>query len=215
MAYQPVNPLCSVADVKNALRITDANDDDRIGVAVDAASRQIEAETGRVFRQDTIASSRLFVAETPFLVAVDDFFDTADLVVETLPYGANSTQSVTWSTTDYQLEPLNAIRNGQAWPYERIRAVASLLFPIYGGIAYPLPYAQALVRITTKWGWNYVPTPVKKAAIVQSVALFKADDVPFGATPFGETGIVRLRVALHPTAAMLLADYSENGVEVA
>lgn len=194
MPFTPTNPLCALSDVKAALRIAtgDTVDDDRLNLAIDAASRQIENVVERRFWQDSGVSARVYVATTPFLVEVDDFMDTTGLIVESLPYGVSG-GSVVWASSNYQLEPLNGIFMSQNWPYTKIRAVQSLTFPVYGGIAFPQPYVQALVRVTAKWGWNYIPTNVKKAAIVQSIALFKADDVPFGATPFGEVGIVRLK----------------------
>jgi gp6-like head-tail connector protein len=212
--FTPTNPLCSLSDVKAALRISDTTDDDRLSLAIDAASRQIENLVERRFWQDATPSARVYVAMTPFLVEVDDFMTTTGLVVESMPYGVSG-GSVIWDAANYQLEPLNGIFMSQAWPYTKIRAVQSLTFPVYGGIAYPQPFVQALVRVTARWGWNYIPTAVQKAAIIQAIALFKADDTPFGATPFGETGIVRLRQALHPTAMALLEPYVETGVPVA
>ena len=215
MPFLPTNPLCQVSDVKAAMGITDSTDDDRIGLAVDAASRLIEADLGRRFWVDATASTRYFTAETPFLVDVDDFADTADLVVQTMPFGVNNTNDyVTWAAADYQLEPLNQILEGQTWPVTQIRAVRSLLFPVYGGIAYPLPYVQALVAITTKWGFGYIPTAVEKAAILVTEWLFKSDDAPLGATAFGETGILRLSASMPPTARALLRPYYRDELYV-
>jgi hypothetical protein len=60
-----------------------------------------------------------------------------------------------------------------------------------------------------------VPTPIHDATVIQAIANFKAADVPFGATPFAETGVVRLKQALHPTAAMLIAPYRDEPVLIA
>lgn len=216
MPYVPVNPLCSVADVKSALRLSnnDVTDDGRIGLAVDAASRLIERKTRRRFYQDATPSARLFVPESPWLCPVDDFEDTTGLTIA-VDYAGDGTFATTWQPTDYQLEPINQLMGGHPWPYTKIRAVKSLTFPIYGGIAYPMPYTQALVQVTARWGWSAVPSEVQKAAIVQSIALLKADDAPFGATPFAETGVVRLKTDLHPTAAMLIEAYIGSEVLVA
>lgn len=214
MVYTLTNPLCTLSDVKAALRITTSADDDRISLAIDASSRQLEAEYDRRFYGDTAATARTFVAETAWLTEVDDFYTTSGLVVETDPAG-DGTFGITWTAADYQLEPLNNIENGQAgWPFTKIRAIRSFYFPIWGLNAFAQKNVQALVRITAKWGWATVPAAVNKAAIVQSIANFKADDVPFGATAFGETGIIRLRTALHPTAAALMAPYGDDDVMV-
>ncbi len=283
------NGLCTLADLKAALRMDagDFADDDRLNLAVDAASRMLERVSGRRFWADTTPSQRFFVASSPFLCEVDDFWTAqttiasasngmslpqatinvvstagfttsgglvlatsppqeigytgitgttftgctggtgtllngmgvSDIpILQTDPYGDGSFQ-LTWNAVppnprDFQMEPLNGLLEGHPWPYTKLRAVRSLTFPVFGGIAYPLPYVQALVRLTAKWGWPAVPSDVRKACIAQAMALFKADDVPFGATPFAESGIVRLHAALHPTAAALIEQYSEHTVLV-
>lgn len=214
MAYTLTNPLCELADVKAALRITTSTDDDRIALAIDSASRMIESELNRRFYSDSAATARTYVAETAWLCEVDDFYTTTGLIIET-DYAGDGSFSTTWDTLDYQLEPLNEVQNAQTgWPITKIRAIRTRYFPIFGLLAYTEKNTQALVRVTAKWGWQAIPAGIVKAAVVQSIANFKADDVPFGATAFGETGIIRLRSALHPTAAALIAPYGDDDVMV-
>lgn len=198
--------LCTVAEVKTALGISDNLDDVPIGLAVDAATAMIENYCGRQFVQDANATARIYVATNNYLVHTDDISTTSGLIVKTDP-GADGTFSQTWTTADYQLEPLNGKISGQTWPYHTIRAIRSLYFP--------MDYGQALVQITARWGWPATPNPVKQAAIIQSITIFKSPDAPFGATPFADTGILRLRSALHPTAAALLTDYRLDPVQIA
>jgi len=212
MAYAITDGLCSLADVKAALRITDTLDDDRISLAIEAASRTIEARCNRRFKQESTVSKRRFVCTEPFLVEVDDISTTTGLVITSDAAGDGSF-ATTWTAADYQLEPFNGISGGlDGWPFTKVRAIRSLWFPVWGGIAYPRPFTQALVEITARWGWADVPASVTKAAIVQAISLFKADDTPFGATPFAEVGIVRMRTALHPTAELLLVPYCQDAV---
>jgi hypothetical protein len=225
MAYLVSHPLCSLDQVKAALRLGDDLDDDRLNFALDTASRLIENVTGRRFWQDSVVSARTFTPLTPFRMDVDDFMTLTGLIVQTDPAGdgsftqtwQNPTLNADGSVTggDFQLEPLNSLNEGQAWPYERLLDVRSLIFPIYGGISYPIAYAQALIKITAQWGWNYVPSDVAYAAKLQTIAIYKSDDTPFGATPFAEVGIVRQKVALHPTAQLLVAKYREVVARVA
>jgi hypothetical protein len=198
--------LCSVDDVKTALGIEDTIDDLSINLAVEASTAMIEQYCGRQFSQDATATARIYVATNPYLVHVDDISTTSGLIVKTDP-GEDGSFSQTWQTADYQLEPLNAKMSGQTWPYHTIRAIRSLYFP--------MDYNQALVQITARWGWPSIPNAVKQAAIIQSITVFKSPDAPFGATPFQDTGILRLRSALHPTAAALLTDYRLDPVRVA
>jgi hypothetical protein len=157
---------------------------------------------------------RQYVSSDPWLVQTDDFYANWGLTVQS-DYAGDGTFGTTWAAADMQLEPVNGLWQGESWPTTQIRAVRSLYFPVWGGIAYPKPYTQALVRVTARWGWNAIPTMVQKAAIVQAISIFRSDDVPFGATPFAESGIVRLKTALHPTAELLIERYSENSVFVA
>jgi hypothetical protein len=285
MPFSITNGLCSLDDVKAALRITDTDDDDRIALAIDAASRDIETDCNRRFwidpvpRSDTCTlnstatvtdatitaadvgrsvtgtgipancivgtvtagvsfqlanfegtpqsatvsgsesltigySPRRFVSNDPWLVECDDFVGAPALVES--DYAGDGTFSTVWQPADYQLEPVNGIMEGQAgWPTTAIRAIRSLYFPVWGGIAYPRPYTQALVQITAQWGWTSVPTPIRQAAVVQSIAVFKGADVPFGATAFGEAGILHLHTSLHPMAELLIGPYRQQEVLVA
>jgi hypothetical protein len=206
---------CTLADVKAALRISDSNDDTRLTGAIDSACRLIETECNRYFYQDPTVSARRYVSNDPWLVEVDDISTSAGLIVQS-DYAGDGTFGTTWDPLDFQLEPVNGMMMGQpGWPTTKIRAIRSLYFPVWGGISYPKPYTQALVEVTARWGWAAVPTPIHDAAVIQAIAHFKAADVPFGATPFAEVGVVRLRQALHPTAAMLIAPYRDNPVLVA
>ena len=215
MSLSIENGLCTLADVKQALGISDPVDDDRISLAIDAASRAIESRCNRYFRQDAEPSARRFVSNDPWLVEVDDISTPTGLIIQS-DYAGDGTFGTTWTSADYQLEPVNGIMQGQInWPFTKIRAIRSLYFPVWGGIAYPKPYTQALVEVTARWGWPSIPTPVVKACIVQAISLFKADETPFGATPFAETGIVRMKTALHPTAELLLEPYREDPVLIA
>ena len=218
MAEILVNPLCSLDDVKSALyhgNITaNDTDDDRIALNINASSRLIEDSAHRVFELATQVSSRVFVPATPFLCEVDDFQTLSGLIVQTDPYG-DGTFSDLWQTADYQLEPLNGLSQGRAWPYTKIRAVRSMVFPMYAGIAVPIYGVQALVQVTALWGWTTIPIQIRKAAIVQTISLLKADDTPFGATAFAEMGVVRMKASLHPTAQALIDSFNEQTVMVA
>jgi hypothetical protein len=200
------NGLCSLSDVKQAMSIYDSTDDGRIELAINTASRMIEAECNRRFYQDANASARVYVASTYTLTLTDDISTTSGLIVKT-DNGATGTFSQTWTSSDYQLEPLNGVIDGQAWPYTQIRAIRSLTFPF--------DYGQALVQVTARWGWAAVPDPVKQAGIIQAVSIFKAAEAPFGALGLAETGILRIRSGLHPTALALVQPYRRDAVLVA
>jgi hypothetical protein len=200
------NGLCTLSDVKTAMAVYDNTDDGRIELAINTASRMIEAACNRRFYADSVATARVYTATTYTLTLTDDISTTSGLIVETDP-GAMGTFSQTMTSSDYQLEPLNGIIDGQSWPYTQIRAIRSVTFPT--------DYGQALVRVTAKWGWSAVPDPIKQAGIIQTIAIFKAAEAPFGALGLAETGILRIRTGLHPTVAGLIAPYRRDPVLVA
>lgn len=199
------NGLCSLADVKTAMRITDNLDDQSLELAVETASRQIEAYCDRRFYAESSASARVYAASSPWLLEIDDIYTTTGLQIATGT--VVGTYPTVWQTTDFQLEPLNGMLNAQSWPYTRVRAIASLTFP--------MNYGQSLVQVTAKWGWSAVPTAVRLAAIRQAQHIFASRDLPLGATAFGETGILRIgREAMHPEARQLLQDYVKDTARV-
>ena len=200
------NGLCTLSDVKTAMNVYDSTDDGRIELAINTASRMIEAACNRRFYADANATARTYVATTHVLTLTDDISTTSGLIVKT-DTGALGTFDQTWAAADYQLEPLNGIVDGQSWPYTQIRAIRSL--------AFPFDYQQALVQVTAKWGWSAVPDPIKQAGIIQSIAIFKAAEAPFGALGLAETGILRIRTGLHPTVAGLIAPYRRDPILVA
>ena len=199
--------LCDSNDVKEALGIPipDTVDDTRIDLACLASTQMIQRYCQRQFTKDDEASARVFVPEHATLCFVEDFYTTSGLIVQTDP-GLDSSFSQTWQSTDFQLEPLNQEEYGEFWPYHTIRAIEGLYFNRY--------YGRATVKVTAKWGWSDIPSSVKQAAILQAITIFKSSDAPFGATPFAETGILRLRSALHPTAAALVQNYRTDPVGV-
>lgn len=208
------NGLCDINDVKVALGLglDDSQDDFRLLLAIDSASRLIEQECGRRFYQDTVVSPRRYVATDALEVEVDDISTTTGLIVQT-DYAGTGDFLTTWDSSLYQLEPVNGLNpSGQYWPFTKIRAIRSLYFPIYGAATLPQPYVQTLVQVTAKWGWASIPTPIQQAAVVQAISIYKSPDAPFGSTGMAEVGIVRLKQALHPTAAMLIRDYSKSEI---
>jgi hypothetical protein len=112
---------------------------------------------------------------------------------------ADAVFDTTWSTTDYQLEPLNGVLDGQAWPFTRIRAVGDYLWPISGG--------EALVKLTAVFGWPAVPIAIKQACIIQASRIFKRLDSPLGVAGFGDLGVMRVSSSLDPDVQQLVAAY--------
>ena len=202
-----MSQLVTKTQLKSILGIptADTTDDARLETACDAATQQVQAECGRQFVQDTTATARVFVASSALFVEVDDFMTTSGLIVKT-DDDNNGTFETTWASSDYQLEPLNGRFEGQAWPYTQLRAIDARYWPRWRG--------QALVQVTARWGWSAIPAPVKQAAEIQALSIFKSADAPLGVAGFGDIGVVRLRQAMHPVAMSLLSNYRRESVMI-
>ena len=188
---------------KAALRIgtADTIDDDLIDNCVGAASRLIDGYCNRRFWQTGTAEARVYQAEDSFYCSIDDIAGTA-LTLKTSTQ-ADGTFDLTWSRSDYQLEPLNGNLDGLTWSYDKIRAVGDYLFPTvnanYGD--------QALVQVTAIFGWPSVPEPVTQATIIQASRIFKRYDSPLGVAGFGDLGAIRVSRFLDPDMAQLVEPY--------
>ena len=188
--------------VKAALRIgtADTIDDDLIDNCVGAASRLIDGYCNRRFWSSGTAT-RVYQAEDSFYCSIDDIAGTA-ITLKTSSF-ADGNFDVTWSASDYQLEPLNGNLDGLTWSYDKIRAVGDYLFPTvnanYG--------EQALVQVTAVFGWPAVPEPVTQATIIQASRIFKRYDSPLGVAGFGDLGAIRVSRYLDPDMAQLVEPY--------
>lgn len=200
------NGYCTLAQVKAALRITDTVDDTLLEGSVESASRLIDGYCNRSFWNQGSAT-RVYTSRDPYFCMVDDFTTLYTLKSSVLTPGVFD---VTWNLpsgtatpVDVQLEPLNAIIEGSAWSYDRLRAVGRYFFPTlstnYG--------QQALVQVTANWGWSSVPKVVEQATIIQASRLYKRLDSPLGVAGFGDMGVMRVSRAIDPDVAMLVDPY--------
>ena len=186
----------TLAQVKAALRITDSVDDTLIEMARTAASDLVDGYCGRTFNTSGTVT-RVFAPADDYVLQTDDLAGTALTITSST--GADGVFDVTWKTTDYQLEPLNGVSNGQAVPFTRIRAIQDYLWPVAGG--------EATVRVTGVYGFVSVPTVVTQATVLQSSRIFSRLQSPLGVAGFGEMGVVRVTRALDPDVAALVEPY--------
>lgn len=193
------NGYCTLADVKAALRIADTVDDSLLETAVESASRLVDGFAGRNFYSAGTAT-RIFTPESLIICEIDDLVS-----VDTIKTSANldGNFGVTWTSTDYQLEPLNGTVDGlTGWPKTRIRAVGNYAFPIYGG--------EASVQVIGIWGWAAVPVAVKQATIIQASRIFKRLDSPLGVLSSPDLGYIRVGTRLDPDVQQLVEPYRQT-----
>ena len=206
-----LDPYATRTELKSYLRIDAAQDDydDDLDDVLDSATREINNYCSRQFNRDDVITStstqtRVYAVRYPWLAEIDDIHTLADLEIETDTSG-DGTYETTWEAADYQLEPLNGIRDGNTgWPYFKIRAIGSKTFPVLGH--------QASLRVTGHFGWSAVPKDVKQACLMLSAETFKMREAPFGVAGWSEFGAIRVRDI--PKVAKLLYPYERSRVKV-
>jgi hypothetical protein len=143
-------------------------DDGSYAVILDAASRFVEAFTGRQFNKTDTASVRRFRALDPERLPVDDFHSLTDLAVVV--------DGSTWASTAVDPRPWDGVVNGQpGWPYSDLFAV---------GRSWPIR-RRATVRVTARWGWADVPAGIVEATLGVAKAIADSAGVS------GRAGVLR------------------------
>jgi hypothetical protein len=197
-----VNGYATLSDVKAAARITDSIDDSLLEIAIESSSRDIDAYTERVFfNTGATAVTRVYIPENIYLLETDDIISVTSIKSDTTGEGGFDQ---TWTATDYQLEPLNGIAGGIATPFTRIRAIGSLLWPIYE--PRDINAGQASVQIVARFGFASIPSAIKQATILASLRAYKRYESPTGVLGFSDSGVVRIG-RLDPDVERLVAPY--------
>lgn len=200
----------STAQIKAALRIQDTVDDGLINLAGSAASAMIDTYCQRSFGQTF--GTRVYAPDNSFVCQIDDLVAGSAVTIN-LSTNLDGVYATTMGTADYQLEPLNGIMDGAAWPATRIRAVGSYLLGIGDWNFYFLETpAKASVQVIGTFGWPEVPAAVTQAAVLQASRIYKRTDSPLGVAGFGDMGAIRVSRGLDPDVAMLLAPYIRERV---
>jgi len=183
--YDPGQMYASLAELRGRVDRADTDRDDELLAAIEAASRQIDDDTGRRFWLDSVVSARVFNpryrivrTEEGEQLLVDDIGSTTGLVVE---IGAVNAGVFTGSViTDYEPMPDNASSTGQP--------VTSLLRPLNYWRITPL----TRIRVTARWGWPRVPTPIHDATLLLAHRRYRRRGSPEGVAGFGDMGVVRV-----------------------
>lgn len=172
------NGYVSLSLLKSSLQIEDTLLDEFLELAIESASRQIDAITERTFYQAD-GETRYFTPRDSFVTEIDDLRTLTSLKTSS---DADKNFDVTWAAKDYQTEPLNNTQGGLDFPITRLRAVDEYLFTVVG--------QEATVEVTGDWGWTSVPTQVQQACLILSARLFERRNSPLGIAGFSDVGAV-------------------------
>lgn len=167
-------------ELKRWLGITDSPDDTLLINALDAASMEIDHETGRHFYQTAAGIVRYYTPSNAYELLIDD---CVALTVCATDSDADRVYETTWAATDYDLLPDNAAADTE--PYTKL-AVAP-------GGSYRLPAGTRKgVKLTGTWGWPSVPRAINQACLLRAAWLFKRKDSPLGVAGNSDLGVVRV-----------------------
>jgi hypothetical protein len=192
--------------------VSGAGEDAALTNALAVASRGIDKFCHRSFDTAALVSARVYDiadrASGPAILSskvavVDDFHTVTGLVIKTDTSG-DGTFATTWASTDYQLEPLNQLHDGEWWPYYRIRAVGSYTFSTTSD--------RAPLQVTAAWGWQAVPESVAEACLIVAEEIYRMKDAPFGVAGSDQWGLIRIRD--NPMASVKLRPYQIDGILV-
>jgi hypothetical protein len=189
------NGYCTLEQIKASAGITDTVDDTLLELAVEAASREIDSATERQFFQTS--ATRIYTPRDSFVTEIDDLVSLTTLKTST---AADGTFDETWTSTDYQLEPLNGLAGGIEVPANQIRAVGDYTFPVSGG--------EATVQVVGTFGFSSVPTAITQATVILGSRIFKRNDSPLGVAGFGDIGVIRVG-RLDPDVEAMIMPYKK------
>ncbi len=187
------NGYASLLQIKSAIGISDGIDDPMLEMAIESASRQIDSYTERYFYNAGTAT-KIFAPLDEWVCPTEDFITLTQ--VQTSEDGES--WDTTWTTDDWQAEPLNGRAGGLVTSYTQIRAVEDYLFPYRQG--------EATVRLTGTWGWSAVPIAITQATVILASRIFKRLDSPLGIIS-GELGSMRVGFRLDPDVQHLIEPY--------
>lgn len=194
---------CTPEMLKSRTGITDTYDDAEILGACRAVARWIDEYCQRRFVRRT--ATMTFEARDSACLAVPDLVSITTLKTDT---SGDGTFETTWSASDYLLLPANAAVELEPQPYDEIRAVGSLRFPV----VWWATGRRERVEIAGVWGWPAVPEPVAEAARIIAADYLKLGGMAFGVAGYADYGAVRARMS--SPALSMLAPYRRTPILV-
>jgi hypothetical protein len=191
--------------------VPDDVDDTQIAQAVSTASRAVDRtaspEGWRQFGLVDTPEARYYTAKWSrnrgtWTVEIDDLMTVTGLEVE---FDTDADGTYADAITAYRLLPVNAAAKGKPWTHLEVLS-SSTVEP---------DCTLDAVRVTARWGWTDVPTPVVQATLLQASRLLARRNAPFGIAGSPESGSeMRLLARVDPDVAVALVDYRRQRLVV-
>lgn len=193
------NGYATLNQLKAAVRITDAIDDSLLEMAIESASRMIDAECDRSFFTSGTAT-RDFTPNDAYTVDTDDLTEIVSVKIDD---DGDLQYAITLQSSDYQAEPVNRLVSGNTFPIYRLRMIGDYLLPLWG--------EQATVRIEGVYGFTPTPIQITQATVIQASRIYKRLDSPLGVAGFGDMGAIRVG-KVDPDVAQLIRPFKKYAV---
>lgn len=187
------NGYATLQELKTWLGISGNTDDTRLELAIEAASRAIDAECSRRFY--ATSATRYFQTDDSLRCDVDDDL----LAVTSIAYDSTGRRDyIALAGTDYELDP-------EAAPYRiiHIAPASSYFFSVN---------QRRGVRVIGSWGYcatGSQPQAITRACLLLATRYFKRKDAPFGVIGTPELGFMRV-TARDPEVRALLNPYRRH-----
>lgn len=205
-----VTQYADKTELKAYIGLSGSGQDDNIDNALDGASRQIDKITGRRFYQDSSAQVKTYTPNNEFILDVDDISTTTGLIVKLDDNDDGTYETTLTINTDFIVVPVNPdiikITGGTTYlaPYTQLRILNTRSSERFD------PSIVNNVQITAKFGYSFIPEPIKQATLIQGLRLFKRKDAPFNILGNEQTGQIELFNKFDPDARELIKGYIKN-----
>lgn len=173
---------CTTAEVLERMAHSGATSADlqsRVSDAIDAATIQIDSDTGRVFTAST--ATRTFRSQGyGYELRLPDFTAVTTLKLDDDDDGVYET---TIAASGYELDTMYE-RTG--WPFDTVRLL-DRCYPSGGR-------RQRRIEVAATWGWAAVPAPINQACSLLAARIAQRTSAAlFGTQSFGELGAASIR----------------------
>ena len=201
-----VNGYATLAELKTYIGLSGSGQDTNLENAINGASRQIDAITGRFFYQ-TSSDIKYFTPDNALFLIVPDISTPSGLVVQLDDNDDGTHEKTITVDTDFYLKPLDA---GNQIDGEEFSPITELAILDTRSSERFDPTIVKHVKVTAQWGLSAVPKSIKQACLIQALRLFKRKDAPFNILGNEQTGQIELFNKFDPDARELIKGYIKN-----
>lgn len=198
--HAPVaNEYISREELKEALSLAgQAFADQDLDRAIAAASRAIDTTTGRRFYPDPSDTTRKYIPMNTNYISIDDLSSFTSLT---------DSGGASWTlNTDFFLEPINAIAEGQA--YTGIRSINKPFLWDASHMLPGVPGPDPRISVTGKFGWAAPPAEIVQATQILATRLMRRGrEAAFGVLGLGLDGAAVRIVNTDPDVMSLVQPY--------